>query len=71
MAINPLVNVLLGAGEQFIADEDASDKLKGDIIDVTSKKYFDVELPSQKANVNAIKKVKQAVSNSLVCTFCT
>tara|TARA_X000001388_G_scaffold74568_1_gene67815 strand:+ start:1629 stop:2894 length:1266 start_codon:yes stop_codon:yes gene_type:complete len=63
MAINPLVNVLLGAGEQFIADEDASDKLKGDIIDVTSKKYFDVELPSQKANVNAIKKVKQAVSN--------
>lgn len=63
MAINPLVNVLLGAGEQYIADEDASDKLKGDIIDATSKKYFDVELPAQKANINAIKKVKQAVSN--------
>ena len=28
--VNPLVNVLLGAGEQYLADEDASDKLKGD-----------------------------------------
>jgi hypothetical protein len=61
--VNPLVNILLGAGEQYMADEDASDKLKGEIIDATSKKYFDIELPAQKANINAIKKVKQAVSN--------
>jgi len=31
--VNPLVNILLGAGEQYLADEDASDKLKGDIIE--------------------------------------
>ncbi len=30
--VNPLVNVLLGAGEQYLADEAESDKLKGDII---------------------------------------
>jgi hypothetical protein len=34
--VNPLVNILLGAGEQYMADEDASDKLKGEIIDATS-----------------------------------
>ncbi len=46
--VSPLISALLGAGEQYMADEDASDQLKGDIIDAASKKYFDVELPQQK-----------------------
>ena len=61
--VNPLVNVLLGAGEQYLADEDASDKLKGDIIDGVRKKLYEVEIPLQKAELNKIKKVKQAVTN--------
>ena len=61
--VNPLVNVLLGAGEQYLADEDASDKLKGDIIDNVRKKLYEVEIPLQKAELNKIKKVKQAVTN--------
>ena len=60
--VNPLVNILLGAGEQYLADEDASDKLKGDIIDNVSKKLYDIEIPAQKANLNKIKKVKTAVT---------
>ena len=35
--VSPLISALLGAGEQYMADEDASDKLKGDIIDGVSK----------------------------------
>ena len=41
--VSPLISALLGAGEQYMADEDASDQLKGDIIDAASKKYFDVD----------------------------
>ena len=52
--VSPLISALLGAGEQYMADEDASDKLKGDIIDGVSKKYFDVELPAQKNTINAL-----------------
>ena len=40
--VSPLISALLGAGEQYMADEDASDKLKGDIIDGVSKKYFEI-----------------------------
>jgi len=61
--VSPLISALLGAGEQYMADEDASDKLKGDIIDAASKKYFDVELPQQKSVINAMKEVKRAIAN--------
>ena len=60
--VSPLISALLGAGEQYMADEDASDKLKGDIIDAASKKYFDVELPNQKAVINRMKEVKDTIS---------
>jgi len=60
--VSPLISALLGAGEQYIADEDASDKLKGDIIDGVSKKYFDVELPAQKNTINAMKEVKSVIA---------
>jgi hypothetical protein len=60
--VSPLISALLGAGEQYMADEDASDKLKGDIIDGVSKKYFDVELPAQKNTINAMKEVKDAIT---------
>ena len=58
----PLISALLGAGEKYMADEDASDKLKGDIIDAASRKYFDVELPNQKAALNRMKEVKDRIS---------
>jgi len=61
--VSPLISALLGAGEQYMADEDASDKLKGDIIDAASKKYFDVELPNQKAVINRMKEVKDTIKN--------
>jgi len=61
--VSPLISALLGAGEQYMADEDASDQLKGDIIDAASKKYFDVELPQQKGVINAMKEVKRAIAN--------
>ena len=60
--VNPLISALLGAGEQYMADEDASDELKGDIIDGVSKKYFDVELPAQKNTINAMKEVKSVIA---------
>ena len=60
--VSPLISALLGAGEQYMADEDASDKLKGDIIDAASRKYFDVELPNQKAALNRMKEVKDTIS---------
>ena len=60
--VSPLISALLGAGEKYMADEDASDKLKGDIIDAASKKYFDVELPNQKAALNRMKEVKDRIS---------
>jgi hypothetical protein len=61
--VSPLISALLGAGEQYMADEDASDQLKGDIIDGVSKKYFDVELPAQKNTINAMKEVKRQIAN--------
>ena len=61
--VSPLISALLGAGEQYMADEDASDKLKGDIIDAASRKYFDVELPNQKAALNRMKEVKDTIKN--------
>ena len=60
--VSPLISALLGAGEKYMADEDASDKLKGDIIDAASRKYFDVELPNQKAALNRMKEVKDTIS---------
>ena len=61
--VNPFISALLGAGEQYMADEDASDELKGNIIDGVSKKYFEVELPAQKNTINAMKEVKRQIAN--------
>ena len=43
--VSPLVPFLLGAGSQYLADEDASDRLKGDINDGVSKQIYEVEIP--------------------------
>ena len=46
--VSPLISALLGAGEKYMADEDASDKLKGDIIDGVRKKLYEVEIMHEK-----------------------
>jgi hypothetical protein len=59
--VSPLVPFLLGAGSQYLADEDASDKLKGDIIDGVSRQIYEVEIPEAQKQINNIKNIKQAV----------
>ena len=59
--VSPLVPFLLGAGSQYLADEDASDRLKGDIIDGVSKQIYEVEIPEAQKQINNIKGIKSAV----------
>lgn len=59
--VSPLVPFLLGAGSQYLADEDASDRLKGDIIDGVSKQIYEVEIPEAQKQINSIKGIKSAV----------
>ena len=59
--VSPLISALLGAGEQYMADEDASDKLKGDIIDGVSSQIYEVEIPEAQKQINNIKKIKIAM----------
>ena len=59
--VSPLVPFLLGAGSQYLADEDASDRLKGDIIDGVSKQIYEVEIPEAQKQINSIKNVKNAI----------
>jgi len=59
--VSPLVPFLLGAGSQYLADEDASDRLKGDIIDGVSKQIYEVEIPEAQKQINNIKGIKQAI----------
>lgn len=59
--VSPLVPFLTGATAQFLADEDASDKLKGDIIDGVSSQIYEVEIPEAQKQINNIKKIKIAM----------
>ena len=59
--VSPLVPFLLGAGSQYLADEDASDRLKGDIIDGVSKQIYEVEIPEAQKQINNIKGIKSAI----------
>jgi len=58
-----LVPFLTGAVTQYISDEDASDALKGNIIDNVSKKLYDEEIPQAEKEIRLIKDVKTAVEN--------
>jgi len=58
-----LVPFLTGAVQQYISDEDASDALKGNIIDNVSKKLYDEEIPQAEKEIRLIKEVKTAVEN--------
>ena len=57
--VSPLVPFLTGATAQFLADEDASDRLKGDIIDGVSSQIYEVEIPEAQKQINNIKKNKK------------
>ena len=59
--VSPLVPFLTGATAQFLADEDASDRLKGDIIDGVSSQIYEVEIPEARKQINNIKKIKSAI----------
>lgn len=59
--VSPLVPFLTGATAQFLADEDASDRLKGDIIDGVSSQIYEVEIPEAQKQINNIKKIKIAM----------
>jgi len=59
--VSPLVPFLLGAGSQYLSDEDESDRLKGDIIDGVSKQIYEVEIPEAQKQINNIKGIKSAV----------
>tara|TARA_A100001515_G_scaffold134300_1_gene124192 strand:+ start:180 stop:1625 length:1446 start_codon:yes stop_codon:yes gene_type:complete len=58
-----LVPFLTGAVRQYMSDEDASDALKGNIIDNVSKKLYDEEIPQAEKEIRLIKDVKKAVEN--------
>ena len=58
-----LVPFLTGGITQYLSDEDASDKLKGNIIDNVSKKLYDEEIPQAEKEIRLIKDVRQAVDN--------
>lgn len=60
--VSPLVPFLTGATAQFLADEDASDRLKGDIIDGVSSQIYEVEIPEAQKQINNIKKIKSAIT---------
>jgi hypothetical protein len=58
-----LVPFLTGGITQYLSDEDASDALKGNIIDNVSKKLYDEEIPQAEKEIRLIKDVKTAVEN--------
>jgi len=61
--VSPLVPFLTGATAQYLADEDASDRLKGDIIDGVSKQLYEVEIPEAQKQINNIKTIKNNVKS--------
>lgn len=60
--VSPLVGFLSGAATQYLADEDASDKLKGNIIDAVSRKLYEVELPTEEKALKNMKFVKDSIT---------
>lgn len=67
--VSPLFGILGGAASKYLADEDASDKLKGNIIDAVSKKIFDIELPAAKKELKNAQEVKLAIENTYGTQF--
>jgi hypothetical protein len=57
-----LEGILAGGITKYLADEDASDKLKGQIIDAVSRKLYEVEIPNEERTIKKIKGVKQAIT---------
>ena len=60
---NFLIPFLTGAAQQYISDEDASDALKGNIIDNVSKKIYDTEIPQAEKEIVAMKEIKKGIEN--------
>jgi hypothetical protein len=63
MANGLLTGLLTGGLTQYLADEDASDKLKGNIIDAVSRKLYEVDIPTEEAAIKKNKVVKDALVN--------
>lgn len=57
MANGLLTGLLTGGITQYLADEDASDRLKADIIDKVSTKLYNVDLPAEEKNAKAVQEV--------------
>ncbi|MGA1049031.1 MAG: hypothetical protein ACO3UU_13570, partial [Minisyncoccia bacterium] len=56
-----LTGLLSGAAMQYLADEDASDKLKGNIIDAVSRKLYEIDIPNEEASIKKMQTVKSAL----------
>ena len=67
--VSPLFGILGGAATKYLADEDASDKIKGNIVDAVSKKIFDIELPTAKKELKNAQDVKLAIENTYGTEF--
>jgi len=63
MANGLLTGLLTGGLTQYLADEDASDKLKGNIIDAVSRKLYEVDIPAEETAIKKNKVVKDALIN--------
>ena len=62
MAIGLAGGLLSGALTQYLTDEDASDRLKGQIVDATARKLFEVEIQNAKKEINKIRNVKNILT---------
>lgn len=67
--VSPLFGILGGAASKYLADEDASDKIKGNIIDAVSKKIFDIELPTAKKELKNAQDIRLAIENTYGTQF--
>ena len=63
MAIGLAGGLLSGALTQYLTDEDASDRLKGQIVDATARKLFEVEIPNAIKEINKFRNVKNILTN--------
>jgi len=69
MAVSPLFGLLGGAMTGYLADQDKSDELKGNIIDAVSQKVFGVELPEARKQLKASKDLKLGYTNEYGTKF--